>query len=318
MKTAQHADGHARTPAARARRRDRAATVVPYDFSRPIQLSREHTRMLQIAFDGFARQATTVFTSVLRTVCQVNLIVIEQRSYAEYVDGLDALTHMTIFSADPLPGRCVMEIPLETSMAAVDHMLGGHGRGDQPHRALSEIESNVMSGLIDRLLAEMRYSMSGLVAIDPEVRATEYSPQFAQVAGAGDVVVLLSFELKIGDRDSSLSLCMPFSSILPHLVGASSPAPASDRERAELARSAKTLRQQFDQVPVDVQVRFRPTALTPEALHGISVGDVVRLNHPSSAPLDVVVDGTTFAHATPGARGAHLAALIVPTQESTS
>ena len=41
----------------------------------PIQLSREHSRMLQLAFDGFARQATTVFTSSLRTVCTVSLLV---------------------------------------------------------------------------------------------------------------------------------------------------------------------------------------------------------------------------------------------------
>ena len=62
----------------RARRRSgRAAEPVAYDFRRPIQLSREHSRILQLGLDGFARQATTVFTSALRTVCSVQLLSIE-------------------------------------------------------------------------------------------------------------------------------------------------------------------------------------------------------------------------------------------------
>ena len=46
--------------------------------------------------------------------------------------------------------------------------------------------------------------------------------------------------------------------------------------------------------------------------------DVLRLGHPASAPLDVVIDGTTFAHATAGARGARLAALIVGTPKENA
>ena len=73
--------------------------------------------MLQVGFDGFARQATTVFTSTLRTVCQVTLTSVEQRSYAEYVDSLTSTTYLTIFSAEPMPGLGVLEIPLPAMMA---------------------------------------------------------------------------------------------------------------------------------------------------------------------------------------------------------
>ena len=83
----------------RARRRTaRAGEPVAYDFRKPIQLSREHARILQLGLDGFARQATTVFTSALRTVCSVQLLSINQESYSEYVDSLQAPTYMTKFS----------------------------------------------------------------------------------------------------------------------------------------------------------------------------------------------------------------------------
>lgn len=300
--------------AARSRRRG-SAEPVPYDFRRPIQLSREHSRTLQLGFDGFARQATTVFTSSLRTVCQMALASIEQRSYAEYVDSLDASTYLTLFSAEPMPGLGVLELPLQATMSCVDHMLGGPGNPDQPLRPLTDIEGRVIGGLVERLLGELRYSLAGTVDLEPAVTGIEYSPQFAQVAGAADVMVVTTFDLKVDEQAHRMTLCLPFSGLLPHLTSAAAPAPASERERAKRAQAAQQLHERFETVPVEIAVRFRPTRLGPGELSRLQPGDVVRLSHPAAAPLDVTVDDTVFAHATPGAHGRRLAALIVGTTQ---
>ncbi|WP_179519736.1 flagellar motor switch protein FliM [Nocardioides perillae] len=309
------------TPAAVPARADasrRTGAPVGYDFRRPIQLSREHSRILQLSFDGFARQATQVFTSALRTVCSVSMASIDQLTYSEYVDSLDATTYMTLCTVDPMPGRGVLEVPLPAVMSCVDHMLGGPGSDTQPLRPLTEIETGVISGVIARLFSEMRYSLAGLVPIEPEIVGTEYSPQFAQAAGAADVMVVVSLELRIGQRAHRLTVCLPFSGLHPHLTAAAAPAPVSERERAQRDRAAALLRERFTTVPVDVTVRLRPTPVAPEVLAALVPGGVVRLGHPASAPLDVVVDGTTFAHASAGARGPRLAALIVGEPEETA
>ena len=271
--------------------------------------------MLQIAFDGFARQATTVFTSSLRSVCSVTLTSVDQRSYAEYVDSLSSETYLTMFSAEPLPGRCVLEIPLPAVMSCVDHMLGGPGAPDQPQRPLTDIEGGVVRGFVDRLLAEMRYSLADIVPVEPLVTGIEYSPQFAQVAGAADVVVVATFELRIDDHAYRATVCLQFAGLLPHLASAAAPAPDSDRERAKREHAAGMLRDRFQEVPLDVAVRIRPTYLAPETLSDLKPGDVLRLTHPASAPLDVTVEEQVFAHATAGAQGQRLAALVVSVPE---
>ncbi len=322
------------TSAARARRPG-SGEPTAYDFRRPIQLSREHQRILQVGFDGFARQATTVFTSALRSICQVTLTNIDQRSYAEYVDSLtppapartetgrgnhrvEEDRYLTLFTTDPMPGRGVLALPLAAVMSCVDHMLGGPGDHRQPLRQLTEIETGVISGLIDRLLAEMRYSLTPIVALEPEVTGVEYSPQFAQVAGAADVVVVIELDLRIDDYSHQMSICLPFNGLHPHLNAAAAPAPVSSRERAQRAEAAALLHETFATVPVDVQVRFRATRVDPAALSGLRLGDVLRLSHPASAPLDVTVDDQAFAHATAGAQGQRLAALIVATSPSVT
>jgi len=302
---------------ARSRRRGRGDPV-PYDFRRPIQLSREHQRILFVAFEGFARQATTIFTSSLRTICQVTLQAIDQRTYAEYVDSLDAMTYLTHFSAEPMPGVGIMEMPLSAVMSSVDHMLGGPGSADQPQRALSDIEATVVRGLLARLLDGLGGSLVDVVALEPVVTGVEYSPQFAQVAGAGDVMVVVTFETRIGEHSYRLTVCLPFNGLLPHLTAAVAPAPVSNRERGQRALAAELMDRQFRDIPVDVSVRFRSTRLVPDLFADLKAGDVLRLGHPSSAPLDVAVDETIFAHATAGTRGARLAALVVATPKENS
>ncbi len=291
---------------------------VSYDFRRPIQLSREHSRMLQLALEGYARQATNVFTSSLRTVCQVSLVSIEQRSYGEYVESLGASTYMTLFSAEPVSGAGILEMPVPATMVCIDHMLGGPGSSVQPNRPLTEIEGAVVRGFVERLLGELRYSLEGVVAMTPAITGVEYSPQFAQAAGVADVVVVASFDMRLADTEHRMTLCLPFSGLLPHLVKASAPTPVSDRERMQRAEAAALLHEQFHEVPLDVRVALRNTRLAPDDLGNLAVGDVIRLSHPAAAPLDVTVDDVVFAHATPGVRGKRLAAQIVAVPTSAA
>ncbi len=271
-----------------------------------------------MGFDSLARQTTTLFTSSLRTVCEVTLVGVEQQSYAEYIESLGAMTYMTKFTVEPMPGVGVIEFPLVATMSCIDHMLGGFGAVDQPDRPLTDIETGVINGLVERLLGEMRYALAGILPLEPVVVGHEYSPQFAQIAAGSDVMVVATFTLAIGERSHRLTVCLPFAGLLPHLTSAAAPAPVSERERAKRDRSAALLRTQFDKVPVDIQVRLRPTRVTPEVLSGLAPGDVLRLSHPAAAPLDVCVDDTVFAHATPGARGPRMAALIVGTPQEES
>jgi flagellar motor switch protein FliM len=286
----------------------------PYDFRRPIQLSREHARLLHVAFEGFARQASTVFTAALRSVTTVGVVGVEQMSYGEYVTSLPARTYLTLFDAEPVSGRGMLEIGLGPTMTCVDHMLGGSG-GVQPVRQLTDIESTVFGGLVERLLGEMRYALADLAPLSVHATGVEYSPHLAQVAGPADVMVVVRLDLDIAGAREPISLCLPFAGLHPHLVRASAPTVVSERERALREVAAGRLRRRFDSVPVEVGVRLRTARLSPDRLAALQLGDVVRLDHPASAPMTVVVDDQHVAHATLGASGKRLAALVVDVPE---
>jgi flagellar motor switch protein FliM len=266
--------------------------------------------MLQIAFETYARQASTVMTSALRTVCQLTLVSGEQLTYAEYIETLPDPSYLTVFALDPIQQPAVLHMPLQAAMACVDRLLGGPGSGSQPERPLTDLESAVVGGLFERLVAEVRYAFASLVPANPRITGVEYSPQLAQLAAASDAMVVARFALQQGGSEHEVSLCLSFNGLVPFLAAASS-GPVNERDRAKREEASARLADGFQDVPVEVGVRFRATSADPVELSSLAVGDVVRLRHPAEAPLDVTAADVVFAHATPGAHGQRLACLIV-------
>ncbi|MCW2579971.1 MAG: fliM, partial [Blastococcus sp.] len=107
--------------------RSRRGEPRTYDFRRPTKLSREHVRVLQIAQEAFARQATTILTTFLRAGARLELNGIEQFAYDDYVATLPDPVFISTFTLEPLAGKGMFAYPLDIAMAIVDHMLGGSG-----------------------------------------------------------------------------------------------------------------------------------------------------------------------------------------------
>ena len=220
-------------------RRNQGAGPTAYDFRRPIKLSREHVRTLQIAFETYARSCGTLFTTRLRAVSNVILSSIEQLTYEEYVASLKNPTVVAVVTLDPLPGSVLMEMSTSAVMTAIDHMLGGPG-GPQPERPLTDVEMPLLRGLIERMLGELRYGFETLVAMQPKLKEIEYNAQFLRAHAPGDAVVVATFDMKIGAEETLATICLPFNTILPVLEHIEAVV-MSDAERATKDASLRAL-----------------------------------------------------------------------------
>jgi flagellar motor switch protein FliM len=299
-----------RTPEGQGRSRRRQPRT--YDFRRPTKLSREHVRILQIAQETFARQATTTLTSMLRTGARMELVGIEQYSYDDYIATLPQSYFVATFTLEPLPGKGVLAYPLDTAMAIVDHMLGGSGSANQPSRPMTAMETTITNHLLDRLLDEFAVSFATITDIQPALLGHEYNPQLAQAAAGSDTVMVASFTMSVGSREGEATLVLPFSSFAQALNNAASPQ-LSDTALAKRKRAAEALTARLNLVPVDVSVRFAPLTVSSSDLLSLAVGDVLLLRHPPDAPLEVTTNDVTFAYAIASNHRRRLAAAIVPT-----
>ncbi|MGY5884502.1 flagellar motor switch protein FliM [Modestobacter lacusdianchii] len=291
----------------RARRREPRT----YDFRRPTKLSREHVRILQIAQEAFARQATTTLTSALRTGARMELVGIEQFSYDDYIATLPPSYFLAVFTLEPLPGKGLLAYPLDTAMAMVDHMLGGAGAGEQPNRPMTGMESSITGHLLEQLLEQFADAFAHITALQPALDGVEYNPQLAQAASGSETVMVSTYSMRIGAREPEATLVLPFSAFAGPLNNAASPQ-LSESARIKRQRAYEALTERLNDVPVDVSVRFNPIEVPSGDLLSLAVGDVLLLRHTQDSPLEVTTNDVTFAHALPSNHRRRLAAEIVP------
>lgn len=292
--------------------RRRRGEARSYDFRRPTKLSRDHVRVLQNALETFARQSSNHLTQVLRTEVKIELGGIDQWAYDDYIAHLGNPVFMTVLGFEPLQGRGLLTWSLDTAMAMIDQQLGGSSEAEQPQRPLTTMESRLLHHTVDQLLAELSTALEPIVRIELTIEAFEYNPQLAQLAVSSETVVVASFSLTLGARETEVTLMVPFSPFAPALHDATSPQLSAtaleERRRARLALSAR-----LGAVPVEVNARFRPLSVHSEDLLSLAVGDVLLLRHPRDSPLEVTTNDVVFAHAVASNHRRRLAAEIVAT-----
>ena len=295
----------------RAGRRTGTGSYQPYDFQRPVKLAREHTRLLQIAFETFARGCGTLLTTRLRATSLISLLAIEQLTIGEYIETLTNPTLIATVNLDPVAGVTLFEMSQGMGMSCLDHMLGGPG-GPQPERPLTDIEAPLLRGLLDRILGELRQALEGLVDVNPRLVALEYGTQFLQAFPPSELAVVASFEMKVGAEECVATLCLPFAGVLAVLRNHGADVALTEAELAVKRIAHENITEGLGSAPIDVAVRFRPVRMRSEDIVRLQPGDVIPLAHPVTSPLTVTVNDTTFAHAVPGNQGSRLACLVVP------
>ncbi len=291
------------------------AEPLPYDFRRPNKFNREHVRALQIANETFARQFTTVLSTTLRSVSQVSLSNVNQYTYDEYIRDIPNPSYLAVLSLAPLAGASLFHIPLPVVMTIIDRLLGGTGTGETPGRQLTDIEQALFQNFMGRVLHELQYGFEALASIQPSMLHQESNPQFAQISSATDMVVVISYEIRIGAVEDSATLCIPFTSLQPVLDEIVVNAMLNGRVAVDPIAVQEVIGRRLDTAPVDVSVQFNEVTLPSGDIVNLQPGDVVPLRHATDLPLSVSIAGVPCYHAVAGRKGKRLACLIVATTE---
>ncbi len=284
-------------------------TVEVYDFRRPTTLAREHSRVLELAFETFARQWATQLTAKVRVLSQVSCEHVLMHSYDEYAAALPATTAMVLCTIEGTAAKAVVQFPASAGLSWVARMLGATSDAEMPERIFTQVEQALVRRLMDDALDDLRYSLGSLLVAGVSIDGIQYNSQFAQAAPTSELMIVASFSVRVGDHRAQATVALPASVILPQLGEANPMSPV------ETARGL--IEQQLGSVPVDVVLRLAPAPVLPGTVLGLAVGDILPLPHSQHRPLDLVVDGHELADAAVGINGSRLACVVVSTKETT-
>lgn len=262
------------------------AAPTPYNFRRPDRVSKEQLRSLHFLHDRFAVNVSTSLSVFLRTMTEVNIGAVEQFTYGEFLMSLPDPTAFYAVRLSPLDGLGALEINPSIAFTMVDRMLGGAGQTAPPSRALTEIEQNVLDAVVRLLLEHLMETWRVIGDVQFRIHGRETRPQMLQVTGPNEVVIVLAFDLKIGDRRGALRFCIPAAAIesMEEKV-----AQGWHRTRPEpTPLQVAHLHANIGRVPLRVTALLE-TRFEARELLALCEGDVVALGRSAADPIDVHV-----------------------------
>lgn len=261
-------------------------SVTRYNFRRPDRVSKEHLRSLHFLHDRYAVNLSSSLSAFLRAVTEVSIVSVEQFAYSEFLMSLPDPTAYYSFAMSPFEGLAALEINPSIAFTMVDRMLGGNGQTPAPSRALTEIEQNVLDAVVKLLLEHLVETWKPIADLQFKLQDRETRPQMLRVTGPNEIVILLAFDMRIGEMRGTVSLCFPASTIesLEDKFAQGWQRTRRQPTAAEQARLAANL----GRIPLPVSTVLE-TRLPARDLVALKPGDIVSLGYPASNPVNVHV-----------------------------
>ncbi|MBM4093080.1 MAG: flagellar motor switch protein FliM [Planctomycetes bacterium] len=276
--------------------------ITPYDFKRPERVGKEQMRALQSLHEGFGRTFGAAISALLRTIVEVKLTSVDQLTYSEFIFSLDNPTCLNLLTAQPLEGNLILDINPSILYPIINRLLGGGADfGSVARRPLTEIELRLVGRITDLFLKALKRAWSNILSLDFGVERVESNPQLVQIVPPNEVVVLISFELTLGDVRGMMNLCIPFNAIerianrlsTNNWVAYTSASPTNE--------SIKRVSSRLHGATVELVATLARSRITTSDLLELRVGDIITTEHDVHAPMDVAVEGIVKFHASPGA-----------------
>jgi len=265
-------------------REKREERIRPYDFKRALRFSKEQLRSLNRLNEHFARLLSTAYSAGLRTYVHVTLAAADQVPFEEYIFSAPKFTIVGVFSASPLKGRFLIEFSPTMAFSMLDRYLGGPGLGEVKESGLTEIETRILESLFQRTGENFREAWQSLEDLDVRYEAIETNPQFLQIASPNDIVVVFSFQVKIGEMTAVMNVVLPHF-VLEPLMPKLSARHMLEGFQEEEERPNEEIKARIAWTWVPIRAILGQTMLPFADVLRLEVGDVIRLGTRVDEPL---------------------------------
>ena len=266
--------------------------VRPYDFKRPERVSKDQMRALQNLHESFSRNFGALLSGFLRTIVEVKVANIEQMTFSEFTHSLPNPTCFNLLTCEPLEGNICLEISPLIIYPVIDRLLGG-SNADLfiPQRPLTAIEMRLVGKIIDRAMKGMHEAWLDVVEISFALDQTESNAQLVQIVPPNEVVVVVGFEIRMGVRAGTMSLCIPYNVIEPVVDQVASQSWAAYKQSRRDDKLRQRVARRLEPAPLTVTSILADTTIKLDELINLQVGDVILTNKASSAALALTVGG---------------------------
>ena len=270
--------------------RDRKNRVVSYNFRRPDRWSKEQIRGLYLLHDMFAQSLSSSLPLHLHSMAEVNLISVDQSPYSEFMRSLPEPT--TLFTVAVEPGSGVFAIDLSPGIAfpIIDRMLGGNGAEKQgENKTATDLELKILEGFMGTVIEGYSAAWEPINKVKFKFTGRETRPQMVQIVAPNETVVIVAYQIQVGDVRGTMSFCLPVGMLEPVIDKFTQSSYSSGRAPDPTATLSHLKNLSSVRLPVTAELIETPAAISD--LASLTVGDVIRTNHRIDTAINIKIGG---------------------------
>jgi flagellar motor switch protein FliM len=182
--------------------------VSEYDLRHPNHLTKEQVRSITSLHERFGRNLEHSMGAYLRVLFETSVVSVEQLTYGEFLGRLPDVTYSCSLNVAPMNATAVLQLDLQLAFPLIDILLGGQGHPVTEVREATEIEEEVLEGVV-RLIAkglDAEWSETGMnIAFEERRLAASLQRLFSP----GEKTLVISFEARIPQTRGALHLAFP-------------------------------------------------------------------------------------------------------------
>ncbi len=245
-----------------------------YDFKHAMRYSKEQLRSITRIHESFARLLTSFLSAQLRTFVQIEIDLVDQVNYQEFIASIPSRTILNVFGVKPMDGKMALEINPQVAYAILERLLGGQGDPSTRNGTLTDIETVLMQKIISRAFDMYDDVWKNIENIRTKWEAIESNPQFIQIASQNDTVIVIALRTTIGEVTGPMTLCLPHMIVEPVLPKLSTHQLLSAMTKKNVPQQDK-IKKNLNQVSVPVIAELGNATLQVSDLLNLQIGDVI-------------------------------------------
>lgn len=274
--------------------------VKDYDFLRPAKFSKEHLRTLEIIYEHYGRLISTNLPVYLRKNIQVMVASSETVTFSEFTNALSNPVILGIVDFQPLNGNIIVELSPNLGFAMIDRMLGGQGAPLDKTRDFSEIEMTILQKLMIICMQLMREPWKNVVDIKPVMERIETNAQFAQMIAPSDMIAIVSMNVKIGDAEGFMNVCLPYFTLEDVMDKLNTKYWFSTMQKNDTVDYEEHIEALIKRIDVPVKAVLGKSCVSVNDFLNLQVGDIIRLDSKLDSEMDVYVGNIKKFSVLPG------------------
>ncbi len=280
--------------------------VVPFDFRLPNRISKNQLRTIRNINENFSELFGSYLISKLQTIINIKVVSVDQIYYSEYVLSVSNPACLFTFEIKKTDIKGILEFSNEFAYTLIDRLLGGNGNGTKNSNVITVIEQKVLTSVVETIMDDLKKAWQIVDELDFQVLKFEPDIDFAQITSQSESVLLITFEVNIGEQSYLMNLCFAtyaFDAILSKLTSQNL---SSIRPLKYKGTTAKNiLSEQLYETELLLSVEFGKASISFQDLMQLKNGDVLFLDKKIGEEVIIRVDSKDLFYGIPGKLDRH-------------